>query len=125
MLEIDYDLKVNGRCDERLLWSGTLTKDQECTLLDDLWNYRFVKFKAGTYVTYPLSTVYSGTSPIRAIGSFAGEGLIEIQAIRGTYTKPSDIPTFKLEMMTSFNVCTSGITNNATYTNITEIWGIK
>ena len=50
---------------------------------------------------------------------------IEIQAIRGTYTKPSDIPTFKLEMMTSFNVSTSGITNNATYTNITEIWGIK
>ena len=125
VFEIDYDLKVNGRCDERLLWSGTLTKDQECTLLDDLWNYRFVKFKAGTYVTYPLSTVYSGTSPIRAIGSFAGEGLIEIQAIRGTYTKPSDIPTFKLEMMTSFNVSTSGITNNATYTNITEIWGIK
>ena len=126
VLEIDYDLKVNGRCDERLLWSGTLTKDQECTLLDDLWNYRFVKFKAGTFATYPLSTVYSGTSPIRAIGSFAGEGLIEIQAIRGTYTKPSDIPTFKLEMMTSFNVSTSGITNNnAAYTNITEIWGIK
>ena len=125
VLEIDYDLKVNGRCDERLLWSGTLTRDQECTLLDDLWNYRFVKFKAGTYVTYPLSTVYIGASHIRATGSFAGEGHIEIQAIRGIYTKPSNIPTFKLEMMTSFNVSTSGITNNAIYTNITEIWGIK
>lgn len=129
-LDVDGDIGLSGTLPRVKLWSGTgsgaLTKDQECELSDDLWNYRFVQFKAGTYVTYPLSTVYNGASHIRAFSSFAGEELIQIQAIRGTYTKPSNIPTFKLDMMTSFNISTSGITSNATnYTNITEIWGIK
>ncbi|HZJ76011.1 MAG TPA: DUF859 family phage minor structural protein [Clostridia bacterium] len=125
VLEIDYDLKVNGRCDERLLWSGTLEKDQTCTLSDDLWNYRIVKFKMGTYFTFPIAAIYDGNAHIRATSSYANVGAIAFHSIRGVYTKPSNVPSFRLDAIAALSINTSGVTINSDYNNITEIWGIK
>ncbi|OQA46930.1 MAG: hypothetical protein BWY46_01956 [Firmicutes bacterium ADurb.Bin300] len=79
----------------------------------------------GNYVSFPLSAVCDGVTHIRASSSKAEAESIELHSIRGVYTKPDDVPSFKLSEITAFAITESGIETKTIYNNITEIWGIK
>lgn len=122
VFEIDYDLKVNGRCDKRLLWSGTLTAGNTITLSDDLSKYRQCYFVIVDSATYPLSVVHGAS--VRASSAHTGDGFIQVFAVRGGYTQATK--AFKLEKITMFSITPTGIYDGSpTFKNITEIWGIK
>lgn len=124
VLEINYDLRVNGRCDERLLWSGSSAAGNSLVLSDDLWKYRLVKFGVLGSAICPISAVLDSPALIRAIGGAENNGGILVCTIRGTYSKISNAPTFEFDNIMTLKLSTSGITS-VSYTNITEIWGIK
>lgn len=121
VFEIDYDLKVNGRCDKRLLWSGTLTAGNTITLSDDLSKYRQVFFRMSGSVTIFTATIQEDLTQVRAAGMFAKEGVLELSGITGTYSDNK----FTFERYTGFNISASEITAITSFTTITEIWGIK
>jgi len=124
LLEVDYDLKVNGVCEKTLLWSSdtVLLPTNSVTLSDDLLKYRLCAMRANAGVTHMLSVV--GTNGgVRATGSYAASDKIEIFSVRGTYVQSTK--EFTLDEFVAFEIKTSGITQLANYTGIKEIWGIK
>ncbi|MGI6745202.1 MAG: DUF859 family phage minor structural protein [Acutalibacteraceae bacterium] len=124
LLEVDYDLKVNGVCEKTLLWSSetVLLPTNSVTLSDDLLKYRLCAMRANAGVTHMLSVVDTN-GLVRATGSFAASDKIEIYSVRGTYVQSTKL--FTLDEIVAFEIKTSGITQLANFTGIQEIWGIK
>lgn len=107
--------------ERKLLWSGTLTAGNTVTLSDDLSKYRQVFFRMNDSVTVFTATIQEGISAVRANGTFAKDGVLEIGGITGTYSDNN----FTFERYTGFNISTSGIVAITLLTTITEIWGLK
>jgi len=126
LLEVDYDLKVNGKCQADLLWSSStpLTPTNSVTLNEDLFLYRLCVVKVEDTINY-LTAFVCPEGHVRATLGYANSssGYISMFSVRGTYTQSGNV--FTLDDYLAYDITTSGITENTSFTGITEIWGIK
>ena len=126
LLEVDYDLKVNGVCEKTLLWSSStpLTPTNSVTLNEDLLLYRLCVVRVGNTFNY-LTAFVSPNGHVRATLGYANSpsDYMSVFSVRGTYTQSGNV--FTLDDYLAYDITTSGITQNTISTGITEIWGIK
>jgi len=126
LLEVDYDLKVNGKCQADLLWSSDtpLTPTNSVTLSKDLFLYRLCVVKVENTHNYLTAYIASGGQVRATLGyAYSSSDYISVYATRGTYTQKGNV--FTLDDYLAYNIATSGITKNTSFTGISEIWGIK
>ncbi len=128
VLEINYDLKVNGKCQTELLFYSVLsplTVGNTVTLLDKGTNYRLLMFKPSGTSIYLLAPVRPDGAHLRASGSHptSASQAIEMYSVYVTCASGPP-PTCTLADMVCLRLEVSGNTL-ITHTGISEIWGIK